>query len=232
VILTALGLGLVVLAGLASRHQAPPPADDLCRVFAERPDWLRAARRTAREWQVTEAVQMAFIRQESGFRAPARPPRRRWWILPGPRPSTAFGYAQALDATWDEYRRSHGKWGARRDRFADAADFVGWHVHRLHRELGLEKSDARQLYLAYHEGARGFRERRYEEKPQVMRAASRVAALASSYAGQYEVCGTFLHRRQQLAYAARIAGALGLVLLLGYAVWGQQRRQRRLTRRL
>jgi len=50
---------------------------------------------------------MAIIRQESSFQADAQPPRSRiLWIIPGPRPSSAYGYSQALDGTWDWYRQA------------------------------------------------------------------------------------------------------------------------------
>lgn len=227
-----IGLGLVVVAGISSRRQPPPPPHDVCRVFAERPDWHDAARRTAREWKVSEAVQMAFIQQESGLRGWVRPPRRPWWwILPGRRPSTAFGFAQALDGTWDEYRRARDRAGARRDLFADASDFVGWQLHRLHLELGLDKSDVFDLYLAYHEGARGYRERRFADKPEVRRAATRVATLARTYSQQYESCAGALWRRRMLGLAARLLAAVGVLALLAYGLYRQHQALRRRTER-
>ena len=71
-------------------------------------------------------VLMATIRIESGFEQRARPPRRKLLgFIPWTRASTAYGYSQALDGTWDEYRATTGNRGARRTNFSDAVDFVG-----------------------------------------------------------------------------------------------------------
>src|SRR5690606_40708410 len=100
-------LALLLLAGCVS---SPPrnPAD-VCDMFDQRRSWYKAAERTQKRWGVPVPVTMAFINQESAFRARAKPPRSRiLWIIPGPRPSDAFGYAQALDSTWSEYKRATG----------------------------------------------------------------------------------------------------------------------------
>ena len=70
--------------------------------------------------------------------------------------SSAYGYAQALEGTWDDYRRSTGRRGADRDDFADSSDFIGWYMHGANRVNGVAMHDAYNQYLAYHEGKAGF----------------------------------------------------------------------------
>ena len=62
---------------------------------------------------------MATIYTESSFRHNAKPPRK-WYLgfIPGKRASSAYGYSQALDGTWDRYQKETGRWGASRTDFA------------------------------------------------------------------------------------------------------------------
>ncbi len=186
----ALACSAIPLAVTASCAGAPPRAlDDLCGIFAERESWHRAAQRTRERWGVPEAVQLAILHQESRFVADARPPRRRLLgFLPGPRRSSAYGYAQAKDGTWDDYRRATGRRGADRDDFGDAVDFVGWYARAIGRATGVRPDDARQLYLAYHEGPTGYRRQSWRRKPWLLEVAGRVEARARRYAVQHERC--------------------------------------------
>ena len=121
------GLTLLV-AGCGSsgaRHSAPRNLDNACRLSAERPQYLRAMQRTERRWGVPVHVQMATFHQESRFVGNARPPHRyALGIIPMGRVSSAYGYSQALDGTWHDYRRATGRRFARRTDTDDAADFM------------------------------------------------------------------------------------------------------------
>ncbi|MCP3430036.1 hypothetical protein NLF92_13935, partial [Alteromonas sp. LMIT007] len=69
------------------------------------------------------------IYQESKFVADARTPFKYvLGVIPMGRQSSAYGYSQALDATWDEYRRAENRRTAKRDRIRDASDFMGWYM--------------------------------------------------------------------------------------------------------
>ncbi len=116
------------------------------------------------------------------------------WIFPGRRPSSAFGYAQALDTTWDEYRRDSGNSGADRDDFGDAVDFVAWYCARSSRLAGISKADAYSLYLAYHEGPGGFRRGTYRNKAWLVNTARKVARRAGRYRRQLAGCESSLAR--------------------------------------
>ena len=99
---------------------APRNVYDSCSIFDEKRGWYQAAKESELRWGTPVAVQLAIIYQESRFDARAKPARRRiLGFIPGPRPSTAYGYAQALSSTWSVYERETGNWGARRSSFAD-----------------------------------------------------------------------------------------------------------------
>lgn len=188
-------LTLLVLALVSSCGGPPSNPEDLCAIFDEKRSWYRATRGSFKEWGLPEAVQMAIIHQESRFQQQVRPPRRKiLWIFPGPRPSSAYGYGQVVESTWRHYQESTGHRLAERDHFPDVARFVGWYGDHIHRETGIAKDDAFHLYLAYHEGPRGYARGDYRRKEWLVAAARRVAARASRYQQQYDGCRERLDR--------------------------------------
>ncbi|MEM7585788.1 MAG: hypothetical protein AAF560_20530, partial [Acidobacteriota bacterium] len=122
--LVLVGFGVLVLSYVEGPPSQP---NDICAIFSERRHWYEAARSSYESWGVPESVQMAVIFHESGFRARVRPRRKILWILPGPTRSSAYGYAQVLDATWQEFRDVTDNPKAARHRFSDVAQFIGWY---------------------------------------------------------------------------------------------------------
>jgi len=182
---------LALAVGSCSSTPSGPPsaANDICAIFDERPAWREAVLASAIRWGAPIEVQMAIIWQESGFRAEARPPKRYFLgLIPRGRASSAFGYAQAIDGTWDWYRRETGNRGADRDDFEDAADFVGWYMAKTLVSNGVLMHDAFRHYLAYHEGHAGYRRGDWQSKGWLQSSAGRVADQASLYRGQLQRC--------------------------------------------
>jgi len=178
-------------AFLATACASGPPdqVHDACAILEDNRAWWRDLRRPERRWGVSPGTQMAFLKRESSFRRNARPARTRLlFVLPGPRPSSAFGYAQALDSTWDWYREDTGRRGADRNDFGDAVDFVGWYASLSRSESDISLNDPYNLYLAYHEGHGGFNRRTYRGKSWLQRAARQVETDARRYDAQIERC--------------------------------------------
>jgi len=104
----ALAVGLLALSGCAT---APPRnSQSICQVFDQYPDWYRDARAAQKRWGTPVNVLMAFVQRESDFREKARPGRPHFLFIPLPRRSSAYGYAQAQDPVWQEYRKANGRW--------------------------------------------------------------------------------------------------------------------------
>lgn len=185
------GLALF-LAGCGSsgaRNSAPRNLDNACLLAAERPHYLRAMQRAERRWGVPVHVQMATFHQESSFVGNARPPRRyAFGFIPRGRVSSAYGYSQALDGTWDDYRAATGRRSARRTDIDDAADFMGWYMNRTRERNGVALTDARNQYLAYHEGHSGFARGSHNSKQWLLNVADRVASRAAMYQRQLSSC--------------------------------------------
>jgi hypothetical protein len=169
----------------------PPPnrIDNVCYIFRQYPDWYAAAQKTQSKWSVPIDVQMAIIHQESKFQGDAKPPFQFFLgIIPLGRPSSAFGYAQALDTTWDLYQRDQGHYFASRQNFKDGVDFIGWYAHSAYQRANIPKNDAYHLYLAYHEGVTGYLNRTYLRKPWLIRVAHKVSAQSAIYRAQLQNC--------------------------------------------
>lgn len=171
-------------------QRAPRNLDDACALVRERPKYYAAMKKTERRWGVPVHVQMATIHQESKFIGDARTPFRfALGVIPMGRQSSAYGYSQALDDTWDEYRKDSGRRGAKRDRIEDATDFMGWYMHNSAEKLGIPKTDARNQYLAYHEGRTGFANGSYNTKGWLVTVAGRVEERSQTYRQQLIGCG-------------------------------------------
>ncbi|WP_300518007.1 lytic transglycosylase [Aliiroseovarius sp.] len=169
--------------------KAPRNLDNACSIVKQRPAYLKAMKRTQRKWDVPVHVQMAIIYQESKFIGNNRTPMKYvLGVLPMGRQSSAYGYAQALDATWKEYQRSEGGRGAKRDNIRDATDFIGWYMSQSYEDLGIPLSDARNQYLAYHDGRGGYARGTYRSKPWLLKVANQVAERSETYRRQLEGC--------------------------------------------
>jgi hypothetical protein len=176
------------LAGCATNGRPPTNTANACQILDEKRGWEDHVFDAARKWNVSPGTILAFIRQESGFRRDARPVDRN-----GNRLSSAYGYSQALDGTWAQYERDQG--GGKRKSFEDSADFIGWYLDHVSKQANIAKADARNLYLAYHEGPVGYRRGSQNGKAWLLEVASRVASQSSTYDGQLRGCEARQMRR-------------------------------------
>ncbi len=185
----AMMIVLLVASCGGGPQTAPRDLDNACTILNEHPDYLRAFRATERKWGVPIHVQMATIHQESKFVADARTPFKYvLGVIPMGRQSSAFGYSQALDATWDEYLKSTGSRRAKRDEIRHASDFMGWYMNQTRERNGISLHDARNQYLAYHEGHTGYARQSYNSKAWLVGVAGKVDSRAKLYQNQIAGC--------------------------------------------
>ncbi|HBX60044.1 MAG TPA: lysozyme-like domain containing protein [Methylophaga sp.] len=132
---------------------------------------------------------MAFIQSESSFQSLVRPLRSKLLdLIPWPRTSSAYGYAQAQNQVWQEYLADNASPLARRTHMKYATDFIGWYNQRSQRMLDISMDNPKHLYLAYHEGQTGYRRGSYKAKPQVQLKARQVSERAKKYSNQLAEC--------------------------------------------
>ena len=184
----------ILLLFLAScgggNFSAPKNLDDACSIVRQRPSYYSAMRLSERKWGIPVSVQMATLYQESKFIGNARTPHRyTLGVIPMGRQSSAYGFSQALDGTWEEYQSDQNRRGARRDKIGDATDFIGWYMNDSSNILGISRSDADSQYLAYNEGRNGFATGSYKAKGWLVSIAAQIGARARRYHDQLVACG-------------------------------------------
>ncbi|TDW36986.1 hypothetical protein EV128_101458 [Rhizobium azibense] len=186
-------LALVLLALAAGCATEPRQTRNICAVFEQRngffSNWQHAAERAEKKYAVPVPILMATMYVESGFQPNARPPRTKLFgFIPWTRPSTAYGYSQALDGTWDHYQSATGNWAARRTNFADAIDFIGWYHYSNSQATGIQLNDAYRLYIAYYSGPKGYKRGDWRSNAQLQKTAQRFADMAATYQRQLQGC--------------------------------------------
>lgn len=190
---------VVLLAGLAACANTSPPSNivNACEIFEERQDFYDAMADAEDKWGAPIHIQLAIMRQESAFDGEARPPRTWFlWVIPTGRKSSAYGYPQAKNDTWDWYKKDSGNRGADRNDIEDAADFIGWYIAKTHTMTGVSKWNAYGQYLAYHEGQGGYTKGTWKGKSWLQNVARKVERNAGVYAAQMQKCRKTLEKRR------------------------------------
>tara|TARA_B100001093_G_C26600422_1_gene915615 strand:+ start:68 stop:637 length:570 start_codon:yes stop_codon:yes gene_type:complete len=177
----------MLLIGCASKP--PQQQENICTIFKEKSSWYRLVSKSEEKWGAPIHVQMSILRQESAFQNRAKPERTKLLgILPWKRKTSAFGYTQAVDGTWDWYKKETKNPLASRVNFADAVDFTGWYINKTNKINGIKKTDAYNQYLAYHEGHGGYKSKTYKNKDWLLVTASKVDKRAKKYQQHLDQC--------------------------------------------
>ena len=169
---------------------------DSCIIFEEKKNWYKATKKSYDNWKTPIALQLAIINQESSFNQFAKPKRKKiFGIIPTSRPSTAFGYAQVTNPTWNWYKDKTGNKNASRANFKDVTDFIGWYSNQSKKLVGIPLNDFYNQYLAYHEGHSGWSNESYLEKKWLIEVAKNVESRAKLYNNQLKDCETKLNKK-------------------------------------
>lgn len=176
----------ILLSGCAT---VPSNQENACAILKQKKSWKRVLKRTEKKWGVSPGFQLAFIKTESNFRPTARTQRKYFLgFIPSGRVSSAYGYSQALDGTWKEYKESTGNRHHRRSNFAHSTNFIGWYVDKTSKMLRISKRNAYLQYLVYHQGHAGFKTGAYKSKPNLISAAKRTQNNKKRFDRQLKKC--------------------------------------------
>ena len=108
--------------------------------------------------------------------------------MPLGRTSSAYGYAQATDEAWTDYKKATGRRFVKRTNFGDALDFIGWYNDRSNKRLRLRKNDTYNLYLAYYNGHSGYAKGAWKKSSTIKGYAKKASRQAAIYAKQLRRC--------------------------------------------
>ena len=83
----------------------PSNTSNSCSIFDERYLWYKYTKKAEQKWGTPIYIQLAIIKMESNFDWLAKPERQKIFkVIPFKRPSSSFGYSQAVKGTWEQYK--------------------------------------------------------------------------------------------------------------------------------
>ncbi len=186
----------ILLIGCSS---IPVNTSNSCSIFDERYLWYKHTKKVEQKWGTPIYVQLAIIKMESDFDWLAKPPRQKIFkIIPFKRPSSSFGYSQAVKGTWEQYKIETGNKLATRVRFKDSVDFIGWYTNKTETILKISKKDAFKQYLAYHEGWGNYKY--YKKNKKVIDLAKKVEKQSNIYKKQLLKCKNSLNKKKYIIF--------------------------------
>ena len=188
-----------LLIFISACSSIPKNTADGCSIFSEKYLWYKHAKKTELKWGTPIYLQLAIIKMESDFDWLAKPQRYKLFkVIPYKRPSSSFGYSQAVKGTWKQYKEETGNKYALRSRFKDSVDFIGWYTNKTEKILKISKKDAFRQYIAYHEGWGAYKN--YKNKQKVIGLAKRVEKQSKKYKKQLNDCKSSLTTRKYIIF--------------------------------
>ena len=192
-------LFILVFFLVTSCSSIPTNTANSCSIFNERYLWYKHTKKVEQKWGTPIYIQLAIIKMESDFDWLAKPPRHKIFkVIPYKRPSSSFGYSQAVKGTWEQYKKETGNNLATRVRFKDSVDFIGWYTNKTESILKISKKDAFKQYLAYHEGWGNFKN--YKQKNKVIKLAKKVEKQSNLYKKQLLKCKNSLNKKKYIIF--------------------------------
>ena len=190
---------ILTLALLTGCSSIPNNTANSCSIFNERYLWYKHTKKVEEKWGTPIYIQLAIIKMESGFDWLAKPPRQKLFkIIPFKRPSSSFGYSQAVKGTWEQYKNETGNKLATRTSFKDSVDFIGWYTNKTESILKISKKDAYRQYLAYHEGWGAYKD--YKKNQKVIALAKKVKNQSDKYRSQLKKCQKRLSKNKYIIF--------------------------------
>ena len=189
----------IIIFLLTGCSSIPSNTSNSCTIFSENYLWYKHAKKAEQKWGTPIHLQLAIIKMESGFDWLAKPPRQKLFkIVPYKRPSSSFGYSQAVKGTWKQYKTETGNKFATRTRFKDSVDFIGWYTNKTEKILKVLKTDAFKQYIAYHEGWGNYKN--YKNNKKVVNLAKEVEKQSNIYKKQLSDCKNSLSKKKYIVF--------------------------------
>ena len=189
----------ILLFLISACSSIPSNTSNSCSIFNEKYLWFKHVKKTEKKWGTPIYLQLAIIKMESNFDWLAKPPRQKLFkVIPYKRPSSSFGYLQAVKGTWEQYKSETGNKLARRTRFKDSVDFIGWYTNKTNSILKISKNDVFKQYIAYHEGWGNYKN--YKNNQKVIVLAKKVTKQANEYRKQLSKCQKKLNRNKYIFF--------------------------------
>ena len=192
---------LIVLFFLTSCSSVPKYPSDACKIFSEKYLWYKHAKNSSEKYGAPIHIILAFVNKESGFNRWAKPKRTKLFkIVPYKRPSSSFGYSQAVKKTWELYKEETNNPLALRTRFKDSVMFIGWYINKTNKINKIPKNDSYRQYLNYYLGWGSYAKKTYKTDKKAVIYAKSVQKQSKIYKSQLRECQKKLNRNKYIIF--------------------------------
>ena len=186
---------------LVSCSSVPKHTSNACKIFGEKYLWYKHAKKSSEAYNVPIHIILAFINKESGFNRWAKPKRTKLFkIVPYKRPSSSFGYSQAVKKTWELYKTETNNPLAVRTRFKDSVMFIGWYINKTHKINKIPLNDSYRQYLNYYLGWGNYAKKVYKTDKKAIILAKNVQKQSNIYKGQLNECQKSLNKKKYIIF--------------------------------
>ena len=180
---------------LISCSSVPKYPSNACKIFGEKYFYLKYTRAASKKWGVPISSILAVINKESGFRRFAKPKKLKIFkIIPYRRPSSSLGFSQAVNKTWDLYKKENNKPAALRISYKSSSDFIGWYFWKANKVNKVSLNNTRDLYLNYYLGFSAYKNKAYQTDKKAIIYAKSVEKQAKIYKSQLLECKSILNK--------------------------------------
>ena len=186
----------IILFFIVSCSSVPKYPQNACKIFGENYLWYKSTKKSSETYGVPIYIILAFINKESGFNRWAKPKRTKLFkVIPYKRPSSSFGYSQAVKKTWELYKRETNNPLAIRTRFKDSAMFIGWYMNKTKKINKIPLNDSYRQYLNYYLGWGNYAKKIYKTDKKAIILAKNVQKQAKVYKSQLAQCQKGLNNK-------------------------------------
>ena len=191
----------IIFFFIASCSSVPKYPQNACKIFGEKYFWYKHTKKSSETYGVPTYVILAFINKESGFNRFAKPKRSKLFkIIPYKRPSSSFGYSQAVKKTWELYKTETDNPLALRTRFKDSVMFIGWYINKTKKINKIPVSDSYRQYLNYYLGWGNYAKKAYKTDKKAIIFAKSVEKQSKIYKSQLKECQKSLDRNKYIIF--------------------------------
>jgi len=191
----------IIFFFVASCSSVPKNPSNACKLFSERYLWYKHAKKSSEIYDAPIHIILAFVNKESGFNRWAKPKRSKLFkIIPYKRPSSSFGYSQAVKKTWELYKTETGNALALRTRFKDSVMFIGWYMNKTNKINKIPLSDSYRQYLNYYLGWGNYAKKVYKTDKKAIIFAKSVEKQSKIYKNQLRECQKSLDKKKYIIF--------------------------------
>ena len=188
----------IILASCSSVQQH---SSNACKLFGERYLWYKNVKKSSETYGAPVHIILSFVNKESGFKRFAKPKRAKLFkIIPYKRPSSSFGYSQAVNKTWELYKTETNNPLALRASFKDSVMFIGWYMAKTKKINKVSLNDPYRQYLNYYLGWGNYAKKTYKTDKKAIIFAKNVEKQSEIYKNQLRECQKALNRKRYIIF--------------------------------